>query len=157
EVEQGEIFERNVLDKVRTITLGLRELSAVNQYQIISLASKKLKEVRASTEGIESRPLMWPDLPASAEDMAELRDAVLRNPLVYGPYVSKALQATLITVDFIDHAVDYATAFAEIRALIASVDDGSVRIRAVGDPILYGWVNHYVPETVNLVAAALGL
>lgn len=157
EVEKGEIFERDVLDKVRTITLGLRELSAVNQYQIVSLASKKLKEVRASTEGIESRPLMWPDLPASAEEIAELRDSVLRNPLVYGPYVSKDLQATLITVDFIDHAVDYATTFSEIRSLVASVDDGSVRIRAVGDPILYGWVNHYVPETINLVAAAMGL
>ncbi|GAB1424424.1 MMPL family transporter [Thauera terpenica] len=157
EVEEGDIFNLSVLDKVRTLTLGLRELSAVNQYQITSLASKKLKEVRASTEGVESRPLMWPDLPASAEDMVELRDAVLRNPLVYGPYVSKDLHATLITVDFIDHALDSATAFAEIRALIAGVDDGSVRIRAVGDPILYGWVNHYVPETVNLVAAAMGL
>lgn len=157
EVDDGDIFKREVLDKVRTITLGLRELSAVNQYQIISLASKKLKEVRASTEGIESRPLMWPDLPETDADMAELREAVLRNPLVYGPYVSKDLQSTLITVDFIDHAVDYATAFSEIRALIKTVDDGSVHIRAVGDPILYGWVNHYVPETINLVAAAMAL
>lgn len=157
EVGEGDIFGHAVLDKVRAITLGLREVSAVNPYQITSLASKKLKEVRASTGGIETRPLMWPDLPASAQEMAALRESVLRNPLVYGPYVSKDLQATLITVDFIDHAVDYATVFAEIRALIASVDDGSVHIRVVGDPILYGWVNHYVPETVNLVAAAMGL
>ncbi|MNF24631.1 bifunctional preprotein translocase subunit SecD/SecF [compost metagenome] len=155
EVEQGEIFQTPVLDKVRSVTLGLREVSAVNQYQITSLASKKLKEVRASTAGIESRPLMWPDLPANAEAMAELRQAVLRNPLVYGPYVSKDLQATLITVDFIDQQVDYTKVFHEIRALIDSVDDGSVKIRVVGDPILYGWVGHYLPETTQLVFAAL--
>lgn len=155
EVDQGEIFQTAVLDKVRTVTLGLREVSAVNQYQITSLASKKLKEVHASTAGIESRPLMWPDLPANAEEMAELKQAVLRNPLVYGPFVSKDLQATLITVDFIDQQVDYTKVFHEIRDLIAKVDDGSVSIRVVGDPILYGWVGHYLPETMQLVAAAL--
>lgn len=157
EANEGEIFDLAVLDKVRTLTLGLREVSAVNPFQITSLASKKLKEVRASTAGIESLPLMWPDLPASAGEMAELRDSVLRNPLVYGPYVSKDLQATLITVDFFDHQVDYAKVFNEIQSLVDSVDDDSAHVRVVGDPILYGWVNHYVPETFKLVAAAMAL
>ncbi len=157
EVEKGDIFQTSVLEKVRAVTLGLREVSAVNQYQITSLASKKLKEVRASTEGIESRPLMWPNLPGNAEAMVELKQAVLRNPLVYGPYVSKDLQATLITVDFIDQQVDYAKVFEQIRGQVAKVDDGSVKIRVVGDPILYGWVSHYLPETLKLVLAALTL
>ena len=67
EVDEGDIFQTPVLEKVREVTLGLREVSAVNPYQITSLASKKLKEVRASTAGIESLPLMWPDLPANAD------------------------------------------------------------------------------------------
>ncbi|MCY1272676.1 efflux transporter, putative, hydrophobe/amphiphile efflux-3 family [compost metagenome] len=157
EVDDGDIFQTSVLDKVRQVTLGLREVSAVNQYQITSLASKKLKEVRASTEGIESRPLMWPDIPANAQAMDELKQAVLRNPLVYGPYVSKDLQATLITVDFIDNQVDYGKVFEQVRGLIARVDDGSVKIRVVGDPMLYGWVNHHVPETLHLVLAAIAV
>lgn len=155
EVQDGDIFQRPVLEKVREVTMGLREVSAVNPYQITSLASKKLKEVRASTAGIVSLPLMWPDLPETSVQLEELKQAVLRNPLVYGPYVSKDLQATLITVDFIDEQVDYGKVFHEIRDLIASVDDGSVNIRVVGDPILYGWVGHYLPETFQLVCAAL--
>lgn len=157
EVEQGDIFDPEVLDKVRTLTLGLREVSAVNPFQIISLASKKLKEVRASTDGIETRPLMWPDLPADAEEIAALRQAVLRNPLVYGPYVSKDLQATLITVDFIDREVNYSKVFDEINALVARVENDRVGVRVVGAPILYGWVEHYLPETLKLVAVALAL
>jgi len=157
EAPKGDIFQIPVLEKVQALTLGLREVSAVNPYQITSLASKKLKEVRASTDGIETKPLMWPNLPKYPEELAELREKVLRNPLVLGQYVSKDLQSTLITVDFIDREVDYGKVFSEIRALIAKVDDGTVRIRAVGDPILYGWVNYYVPETVDLVAAALGV
>ncbi|HBO1602983.1 TPA: MMPL family transporter [Pseudomonas aeruginosa] len=157
EVDQGDIFRPEVLDKVRRVTLGLREVAAVNQYQITSLASKKLKEVRASTAGIESRPLMWPDVPANAEQMAELKQAVLRNPLVYGPYVSRDLQATLISVDFIDRQIDYAKVFGQVKALLAEVDDGSVKLRVVGDPILYGWVDHYLPETLHLVLYALAV
>jgi len=155
EVDDGDVFQTSVLEKVREVTLGLREVSAVNPYQITSLASKKLKEVRASTSGIASVPLMWPDLPETAAAMDELKQAVLRNPLVYGPYVSKDLQATLITVDFIDDQVEYDKVFHEIRGLIKGVDDGSVNIRVVGDPILYGWVGHYLPETFQLVGAAL--
>src|SRR5262249_49536645 len=146
-----------ILDKVRTLTLGLREVSAVNPYQITSLASKKLKEVRASTDGIETKPLMWPDLPSSDKELAELKEAVLRNPLVYGPYVSKDLKATLVTVDFIDRDLDYGKVFTEIRALVDKVSDDSVSVRVVGDPILYGWVNHYLPETMHIVAAAVAL
>lgn len=157
EVDNGDIFDPEVLDKVRTLTLGLREVSAVNPFQIISLASKKLKEVRASTDGIETRPLMWPDLPANAEEIAELKQAVLRNPLVYGPYVSKDLQATLITVDFIDREVNYSKVFDEINALVAKVENDKVGVRVVGAPILYGWVEHYLPETLKLVAIALAL
>ena len=157
EVKEGDVFRPAILDKLRTVTLGLREVSAVNPFQITSLASKKLKEVRASTDGIETTPLMWPALPADAEALAALKQSVLRNPLVYGTYVSRDLQATLITVDFIDREVDYAKVFAEIRSLVAKVEDDSVRIRVVGDPILYGWVDHYVPETVELVAVALAL
>lgn len=157
EVDQGDIFDPEVLEKVRAITLGLREVSAVNPFQIISLASKKLKEVRASTEGIETKPLMWPDLPANAEEREALKQAVLRNPLVYGPYVSKDLQATLITVDFIDREVNYSKVFDEINALVASVENEKVGVRVVGAPILYGWVEHYLPETMKLVAIALTL
>ena len=67
------------------------------------------------------------------------------------------VQSALITVDFIDSEVDYPRIFSEIRNLIDGVDDDSVQIRVVGDPMLYGWVDHYVPETLNLVFAALAV
>lgn len=155
EASEGDIFQPEVLEKVRGITLGLREVSAVNPFQIISLASKKLKEVRASTEGIETRPLMWPDAPRTAEEIAELRAAVLRNPLVYGAYVSQDLKAALITVDFIDREVDYSKVFNEVSSLIERFEDDKVQVSMVGDPILFGWVNHYLPETMKIIALAV--
>lgn len=157
EARDGDIFQPHVLETVRALTLGLREISAVNPFQIISLASKKLKEVRASTEGIETRSLMWPEVPRTADEIDELRASVLRNPLVHGAYVSHDLKAALITVDFIDHQVDYAKVFNEISALIGPFEDERVEISVVGDPLLFGWVNHYLPETLQIIAMAVAL
>jgi hypothetical protein len=154
ESEQGDIFQPHVLRTVDQLTRGLQKISAVNSFQIVSLASKKLKEVKASTGGIETKPLMWPDLPETKAELNELREKVLRNSLVYGPYVSLDLSSTLITVDFIDRLLDYEIAFNEISSLVSAINAPNVKVRVVGDPMLYGWVNYYLPETLNLVLLA---
>ncbi len=155
EAKEGNIFQMPVLEKIQKITKGLLKIDAINEFQIYSLAGKKLKEVKASTEGIESRPYMWPNLPKSEAEIEQLKQSVLRNPLVYGPYVSKDLKSTLITVDFFDDLLDYNLAYEQAYELIDKVKDDTVDIRLVGNPVLYGWVNHFLPETINLVMIAL--
>lgn len=155
EVEQGDVFRRDVLEKIHRLTIDLQQVEGVNQFQITSLASKKLKEVRASTAGIESRPLMWPDMPRDDQEIAKLRLAVLDNPFVYGAYVSRDLKSALVTVDFIDRLVNYETAFDQIRAIVARAEGDGVRAYVVGDPILYGWVRYYLPETALISALTI--
>ena len=133
ENQKGEIFDLKVLEAVQKLTVGMQQVNGIDTYQIISLASKKIKEIRASTEGVESKPIMWPRLPESPEQMAKLRAAVLNNPLVYGPYVSLDLKATLITADFRDGEIDYTKAFNEIMTQIDEVKKGADGIRAKGD------------------------
>ena len=155
ETEKGDIFNENVLSKVQKLTVGLQQVNGIDTYQIISIASKKIKEVRASTEGVETKPIMWPELPKDAEAMAKLRAAVLNNPLVYGPYVSLDLKATLITADFRDGEIDYSKAFNEIMAQVKDATSEGVKIRVVGEPVLYGWVNFYLDETIRIFFAAI--
>ncbi len=156
EVEQGDVFDMKVLGKVRQVTQALQKVEGVDTYQIASLASKKMKEVRASTEGIESRPLMWPGLPKDAGEIATLREAVLNNPLVYGPYVSMDMRATLVTADFIDGAVDYLKAYRQISEIADQAKGDGVLVRVVGEPILYGLVNHYLGETLRIFMVTVG-
>ena len=157
ERDQGDIFDRTTLGKIRKVTQDLRLVKAVNEFQITSIASKKLKTIRSSTDGIETTPLMWPDLPRDDAGIARLREAVLANPLVYGVYVSTDLKAAVISVDFYDSQVDYGKAFDQIRAIAQSVEGDGVKVRMVGAPILFGWVNHYLPETVHIFLATIGL
>ncbi|MBS0354653.1 MAG: MMPL family transporter [Proteobacteria bacterium] len=156
EVEQGDVFNMTVLKKVQQITQALQKVEGVDTYQIASLASKKMKEVRASTEGIESRPLMWPGLPKDSGEIATLREAVLNNPLVYGPYVSIDMKATLITADFTDGAVDYVKAYKQIEEIADAAKGDGVLVRVVGEPILYGLVNHYLGETLQIFMVTVG-
>lgn len=155
EVKDGDIFTPAVLAKITKVTKELQLVDGVNQFQVISLAAKKLKEVRASTEGIDITPLMWPEPPSSKDGIAKLKDSVLRNPLVYGAYVSADLKAALITVDFYDAELKYDKVFAQISAINRSVEGDGVSVRMVGEPILYGWVSHYLPETLRIFLLTL--
>jgi len=154
--KEGDIFRDDVLGEVQRITYDLQQVDGVNPTQIVSLASKKLKRVNASSEGIETRPMMWPDLPKTGQEMLELRQAVLNNPLVYGLYVDRDLSSALIQVDFYDQLVDYEKIFPQIQAILdASTIKDTVSLHLVGEPILYGWVAYYLGETVSLALLSL--
>lgn len=156
EVDEGDVFRPAVLETLRRLTRDLQQVDGVDPFQIMSLASKKLKEVRTSTEGIEIRPLMWPEVPSDAAGIAALRQAVLNNPMAYGPYISTDLKAALVTVDFYDHLLDYHAVFEQVRALAAAAAGPGVRLSVVGEPMLYGWVDHYLPETFHIFMLTLG-
>lgn len=149
-VEEGDIFRREILEKIQSITQAMDYVPAASQYQIISLASRKLKDIKASTYGIETEPMMFPDLPANDREIEELRQAVLSNPLVYGRYVSLDQKSALITVDFIDRLIDYEKIFASIQSIVADHESPGVSVRVVGEPILTGWVIHFLPETLKI-------
>ncbi len=152
----GDIFRMPVLQEIRRITYDLQQVHGVNPLQITSLASKKLKRVDASSEGIETQPMMWPDLPKTQAEIDALRQAVLNNPMVYGLYVDAELKSALIQVDFHDHLVDYGRIFPEVQAILdASPAKGQVSLHLVGEPILYGWVAHYLGETVAISLLSL--
>lgn len=161
EVDKGDVFQMKVLERLQKITKELQQVSNVDSYQIVSLASKKIKEVRASTDGIESRPLMWPDLPKNDAEIKALKEAVLNNPLVFGAYVSLDMKAALITVDFIDTGINYSKVYQQISAITNAAEGDGVKIRIVGEPMLYGVVNHYLTETLYIflitVAALVSL
>ncbi|MFB4204327.1 hypothetical protein KBTX_00664 [wastewater metagenome] len=150
-VDEGDIFRLPVLRTIQQITRDLQQVDAVNQFQIVSLATKKLKNVRASTYGIESLPLMWPDLPEDEEGVKALRKAVIANPTVYGQYVSRDLKAAVITVDFIDRLIDYDKVYPQLEKVVNRARRDGLEVRMVGQPVLAGLVIEHLPETLRIV------
>jgi predicted RND superfamily exporter protein len=158
-VEKGTIFEPKALAKIKAITEKLQYVDAVNQYQIVSLASKKLKDIRASTYGIETIPLMWPDLPKNAEEIERLRKAVLASPLAYGTYVSKDLKSALITVDFIGRLIEgnYPKVSNQIKKIIAEEEEPGYQFALSGQPIMIGDAYELQAETMTFALVIIAV
>jgi uncharacterized protein len=159
-VKEGDIFRRPILEKIQGISEQMYLVPAVNQFQVISLASRKIRSINSSTYGIESRPIMWPELPEDDAGIQRVRELVLSNPLVYGRYVSLDLKSALITADFLDTMIDrvgYKPIFEKLMKVVAEYDDETVDIRIVGEPILTGWVLHYLPETATIFFITIAL
>lgn len=148
--EQGTVFEREFLERIRSITRDLRMVKGVNQFQIISLASKKLRTVTATGTEIDNSPLMWPSVPETQEEIEALREKVLETPLVYGRYVSPDLKSALVTVDFIDRLVDPPAIYKQINKIVAAASGPGIETSIVGEPVLYGWVQKYLPQTLMI-------
>lgn len=157
QAREGDIMTLPILEEIKRVTRELAKVSGVNSFQIVSLASRKLKSVSASSMGIESVPLMWPEVPKTEAGIENLRDAIVNNPLVYGIYVEPNLSSTLIQMDFYDHLVDYSRIFPQVQAILdASPVADQVTHHVVGEPILYGWVDHFLDETVTIALVSLG-
>jgi predicted RND superfamily exporter protein len=76
--------------------------------------------------------------------------------MVYGLYVDRDLESALIHVDFYNHLVDYQKIFPQIQHILdASSIRDKVELQMIGEPILYGWVAHYLGETVSIALLSL--
>jgi predicted RND superfamily exporter protein len=101
--------------------------------------------------------MMWPDLPKDQAEIDLLREQVLANPLVYGRYVSPDLKSALVTADFIDRLIDYEKLYDAVTAIAEKYDGDGVNVRVVGEPLLTGWVVHYLPETFHLFLITIAI
>jgi len=90
EVKEGDIFNYPTLSKVYRITKKLYLLDGINAGRVVSLSARKIKSVKATAEGFGAKRLMrYP--PKSAEEIERLKETIVRNPMIYGPIVSKDL------------------------------------------------------------------
>jgi hypothetical protein len=154
-VKEGDIFNKETLDKVVRITRKLYYMEGVNSSRVISLSSRKIKDVRASEVGFITKRLMR-EAPETKEAMGYLKKAILRNPMLYGPIVSKDLKATLILADF-EPQVPSRTIFQELKKIIDIEKDKDHEIYMAGRPILEGWLDHYLPNMFRVLLGTIGI
>ncbi|MEW6074870.1 MAG: MMPL family transporter [Candidatus Omnitrophota bacterium] len=153
EVKKGTILNTNTLDKVWRITNELYLTEGINAARLISLSARKVKHVEANAEGFTTDWLMH-DPPKTGEGLEELRARILRNPLVYGPLVSKDFKATLIQADF-ESGVSSREIFTLLEGIKKRYGDEGHEIYISGQPVLQGWLDFYLPTITKLFILTL--
>jgi len=106
-VEEGDIFNVQTLEKIKKISKSLELLPAVNNYQVLSLAQRKIKKTTVDEiEGFNSDPIMWPNIPKTPEEIEALRRTVYTTGRIHGSLVSIDDKAALIVAGFFEKGLE---------------------------------------------------
>jgi len=154
-VKNGDIFNRQTLEKIRYLTFELETIPGIDRYKILSLSSQKLKELKVTSWGMESKALMWPEVPGNDKDMQRLKDAIYSNEAYYGAYVSLDSKKTLIFADFFEESLDYSLIYKELERLRAATEDDNTTVSIVGHPMHLGVVSSMISEMNYIMLATL--
>jgi len=153
EVEKGTIFNNDVLALIHRLTQDVDNLPAINHNLVTSLTHRTSRKTWLSEEGsIVSEPYYDPTKkPVLSEaEMAEMRDAVLANPRIYGLMVSPDLKSALIKGQLNEGALDYEKTFSQIQDFRAREQIPGVKIYVTGQPVLVGWVYTYIQQIIQI-------
>ncbi len=156
EVEEGDIFNPETLGKIRDITRRVLLLRGVNNYQVLSLAQRKVRNIRVDEEtGYTSDPIMWPEIPETEEEIEDLIAAVRSNPRYNGKIVSLDGKAALILAGFIEDRLEPLELYQEINEIAAAAEDENTTIHIIGRPVMLGHILHEYPQLIYLFVATL--
>ena len=155
EVKKGDIFNYQTLSKIKEMTDVLELTRGVNPYQIHSLSRHNVKDIKATSWGLEATPLMHPYVPQTPEGIEKLRDAVYANEFLYGHMVSRDGKSSLIRAEFLEDKLDYTYLFNRVMQTVKELEDDNTSFYVVGEPILYGWIYHDLNDIIWVMGATV--
>src|SRR5712691_4103319 len=156
EVKDGDVFNVDTINKINWATLQIVETAGVNPYQLLSLTSPKMRNIRITGAIITAYPIMYPGPPKTPEDIKPIRKAVYTNEGVHGFYVSEDNTAALITAGFWEEGVDFRNLYDRMQKIRQEVEKGGKhRVYIAGFPMLYSWVFSYKNYIMTVIGATM--
>jgi hypothetical protein len=146
-----DIFNTETLTKVQFITDELLKFNAVDRYKIMSLAHRRVKDMKWTSEGMRTFKLMYPDVPRTEAELQDLRLRVYSSRIAYPGLVSLDSKNALIMVDFFEEQIDYETCFNEFQALRRKLEDENTVIAIAGEPMHLGYIRSYVKDVLKIL------
>ena len=158
ESASGTVFEPAILEKLQRMTDRILEIPGVIRSNVISLAARKAKDIVGTEEGMVVRPMME-TAPRTPEEIDQLKEAVLRNPIYTDSIVSRDGRMAVIIADFKfgPELQGYRAIKERIDAVVDPERDGRVRIRLGGLSINLAWLEIYSQRMQYFFFAALAI
>ncbi len=159
EVKEGDIFNLETLAKVQRVTKAVEMLPGVNNYQVLSIAQRKVKNITVefTQEGplFKADPIMWPELPKNEAEVEKLREVIYSSPRIFGTLVSLDSKAALVVAGFLDSELDPPKIYGELNKLVEQEEDGNTNIYVIGRPVMLGHIAEQYPQLVKLFLMTL--
>ena len=104
-VDEGDIYNAETLNKIKELTKQLELLPAVNNYQILSIAQRKIKRSSVVNNQYTADPVMWPSVPQTQEEIDHLRHVIYTTGRLRGTLTSTDDQGALIIAGFFERGL----------------------------------------------------
>lgn len=147
QVEEGDIFTKGNLEKVRYLTDQLDSITGVDHNQVASLSHVKIRNIKTLPGGmVRSYPVLPVDVPDDPMELSALKFEMFNNDIVMNKYVSEDGKAALVLAGFNEDRLDYREIQREITRIRAEIEDDNTKVYVAGEPALKGWVWYYTNE-----------
>lgn len=156
-VKEGDVFNTGTLRKIERAQYFLDAIPGVNHYQVISLASSKVKQVLVESGGGLVFAAIMREVPKDDAGIKKLKEAVHANDNVFGPLISFDDKCALVTANFLEGKFNYDHVFAEVNKLAEELKDANTEVYVAGEPMLTGWIFHYRMESVKILLLTVGV
>ncbi len=139
--KSGDIYDPRILEKIRHIQAGIEAIPGAVKSNILSLAAKRVKDIRGTDDGMVVRQMLEP-FPSTPADMEALKAAIARNPVYVGSLVSPDGKEAAVVADFRipKESAAYAPLYEKIRNIVDKERDSLVDIQMGGQPV---WAAHF--------------
>jgi predicted RND superfamily exporter protein len=147
-VKHGDIYNPETLQKIDRVTKYIIQTKGVVPYQILSIASPKMKSINTFRGAVQIREVYYPGVPRTQEDAERVRFAVYATKGIHGVYVAEDDSAALVTAGFWEEKLDFDYMYHRLQALKQAEDDANTEIMFTGFPYLFTSVMRYAPQVL---------
>ncbi len=152
---QGDIFNVDMLGKIRDLTREIELWDEIYRVQTVSIASNATKVVKTKARGeISFEALMFPDIPKDEEEIQLLKKNIFSNPAYDGTLVSRDGSAALILTEMRE-TVSYERMFQKLRDVVSRYSDENTSVHIVGFPMLMGWIYSHKHQLYQVFAVSV--
>jgi predicted RND superfamily exporter protein len=134
---QGDIYQPEVLAKIKRIQEGIEQIPHAVRHNIVSLAARKVKHIEGGPEGMEVRQMLE-TLPRTREEIESLKAAVASMPIYINSLVSPDGKSAAVVADFRQDAsiANFVAMLADMRKVVERERDATVDIYYGGTPVI---------------------
>jgi predicted RND superfamily exporter protein len=153
QVTEGTIYNPATLHKVKRITEKILDMDGVIPSQVVSLAARKVKDIRGTEEGMGVNKMME-EVPETPKGLDRLRKAVSSNPMYLGTLVSRDEKTVAILSDFTEDTYNVAI-YRRILEIVEQEEDANTRIYIGGITAHMYWLDYYSRQMPIFFTGAL--
>lgn len=140
--KEGDIYQPAVLEKIQGMTAAFLQTPGVVKENLLSLSSKRVKNIVGSAEGMEVKQLMS-SIPTTVGQLMALREAVEKNPVYINSIVSTDGKTAAINVEFKDEPGGFRAIMNKVEAIVEHERDPRFEIIVGGLPSFLASIEVY--------------